>query len=37
MMWPILPNNNVIDHKGAVYAKNEIELLWSIELDVIYD
>ena len=30
-------DNYVTDRKDAVYAKNEIELLWLIESGTIYD
>lgn len=30
-------DNDVIDHTSVVYVENEIELLWSIKLSVIYD
>ena len=37
MIWLILYDNNVTNCKGAVYAKNEYELSWSIILGVVYD
>ena len=30
-------DNNVIDHIGAIYAKNDTELSWHIELGVDYE
>ena len=29
-------DNDVTDHTGVIYAKNEIELSWSIEQDAVY-
>ena len=45
MTWPIRPSaiyditrqdNNVIDCIGAIYAKNETKLSWSIKSGAIY-
>ena len=30
-------DNDVIDYKGIVYVKNEVELSWLIELSAVYD
>ena len=30
-------DNDMTDRKGVVYTKNETKLLWSIELNVIFD
>ena len=31
------PDNNVIDRKSVIYAKNKIELSWPIRSSMIYD
>ena len=36
-LWRKLIENSVIDHNGAVYTKNDIELSWLIGLGVNYD
>ena len=30
-------DNDVIEHTNAIYAENDIELLWPIELGVVYN
>lgn len=33
----IIKENNVANHIDAVYVKNEIDMLWSIELGMVCD
>ena len=36
-MTKIEKNNDMIDHIGIVYVKNDTEFLWPIRLDVTWD
>ena len=36
-MMKMRQDNNMTDHEGPLYTKNETELLWLIQQEMVYD